>query len=295
MRNNNNVRGDDDAARDLALAAALAVAWVNPAAAAEACNRACLKGMVDAYLAALLKHSPDGLPLSSKVRFTEDMKDMKLGEGLWKGASKIRPYRQDFIDPRTGQAGAHVIVEENGQPVLLALRLKVADRKITEVETQVSRNRAEGVIFDLDGLVAPQPLMNRLPTAAERNSRDQLIKVAGSYPAGLKANSFVTAPFAEDAYRLENGSWMAGDNCTRNPACKVMRTQPLGSGPRPGFQDRLILVDEEQQIVWHRMSWARGEGTRLVVWEAFKVLGGKLVGVEAFMRLAPLASTSGWG
>ncbi|MEO6339963.1 MAG: hypothetical protein ABIO39_08005 [Caulobacteraceae bacterium] len=278
----------------LALAAVTAVGSAAPAVAAEACDRACLKGMVDAYLAAMLKHSPAGLPLASNVRFTEDLKEMKLGEGLWKDASKLRAYRQDFIDVRTGQAGAHVIVEQNGQPALLALRLKVADRKITEVETQVSRNKEEGVIFELAGLEATQPLMNRAPTAAERNNREELIKAASAYPAGLQAGSFAGAPFADDAYRLENGAFMAGANCTRNAECKNMRTQAIGGG-RKGFQERLVLVDEEQQIVWYRMSWGRGEDRRLVVFEAFKVLGGKVVGVEAFMRLEPFDSTSGWG
>jgi hypothetical protein len=42
------------------------------------------------------------------------------------------------------------------------------------------------------------------------------------------------------------------------------------------------------------MSWARGPGTRLVVWEAFKIWGGQIHAVEAFMKRAPLGQTSGW-
>jgi hypothetical protein len=54
---------------------------------------------------------------------------MPLGEGLWKGTSKLRPYRQDFLDVRDGQAMSYVVVEENGMPAMLALRLKIAEKR----------------------------------------------------------------------------------------------------------------------------------------------------------------------
>ena len=38
----------------------------------------------------------------------------------------------------------HAVVEESGAPVLLAARLKVVDRRITEIETIVVRNQQEG-------------------------------------------------------------------------------------------------------------------------------------------------------
>jgi hypothetical protein len=47
-------------------------------------------------------------------------------------------------------------------------------------------------------------------------------------------------------------------------------------------------------IAWYRLSWIRGEGTKLVVWEAFKVYGGQMHAVEAFMELEPPTAGSGW-
>ena len=79
---------------------------------------------------------------------------------------------------------------------------------------------------------------------------------------------------------------MAGPNCTRTDTCKSMKNQPIGGG-RGYFQQRLAAVDEEQQIVWYRLSWGRGGDTRLVVWEAFKVYGGEVHAVEAFMKQMP--------
>ena len=119
----------------LFLMAATAHAQNRGAAASNACDRDCLRGFVTQYLELMVAHNPKALPVAATMRFTEDTKTLPLGEGLWKGASKIRPYRQDFLDVREGVAASHVIVEENGMPAMLALRLKIADKKITEIET----------------------------------------------------------------------------------------------------------------------------------------------------------------
>src|SRR4029453_11629994 len=102
------------------------------------CDRGCLRDMVTQYLNAMVTHNAASLPTTPGVRFTEDTQALKLGEGLWKNASKIRPYRQDFLDVRQGVAVSHVIVEESGMPVMLALRLKIENKKISEVETLVT-------------------------------------------------------------------------------------------------------------------------------------------------------------
>src|SRR6185503_18003984 len=94
-------------------------------ATAQRCDRTCLSDFITQYLSAMMKHDPELLRTSSRVRFTEDTVEMKLGDGLWKNISGLRPYRQDFIDVREGIVGTHTVVEENGMPVLLALRLKV--------------------------------------------------------------------------------------------------------------------------------------------------------------------------
>src|SRR5689334_1979985 len=177
------------------------------------CNRECLQGFITQYLNAMVAHNPKTLPLAANVRFTEDTKTLPLGEGLWKGASKLRSYRQDFLDIREGMAASHVIVEEGGNPVMLALRLKITDKKISEIETMVTRNRTEGAIFSVDNLQTPRAGMNVVPDASQKMSRADLIRIAEFYPTGLKVGgSFdaVQAPFAPDAYRLENGNMMAG-------------------------------------------------------------------------------------
>jgi hypothetical protein len=261
------------------------------------CDRACLAGFVTQYLDAMVVHNPAKLPLSASLRFTEDGVDMKLGEGLWKNASKVRTYREDVLDVPQGVAASRVVVEESGTPVLLAMRLKIADRKITEVETQVTRTQKEGALFVLDTLQTPGPMSTPLDKT-QRTPREDLIKAALFYPAGLKIGSFVKvdAPFASDAYRLENGGRMAGKGCTR-AGCEDIKGQKIMA--HPGISTRVLAVDEETGVVLLRMNFGQtssyGEGNALMCWEAFKIYGGQIHGVEAFMKIMPVGlGNGGW-
>jgi hypothetical protein len=261
------------------------------------CDRACLGGFITQYLDAMVAHAPAKLPLAPNVRFTEDGVDMKLGDGLWKNASKIRAYREDVLDTRQGVAATRVVAEESGTPVLLAMRLKIADKKITEVESQVTRTQKEGALFVLETLQTPGP-MSTVLEKSQRTPREDLIKAALFYPAGLKIGSFVKvdAPFAPDAYRFENGARMAGKGCSR-AGCEDIKNQKIME--HPGIMTRVIAVDEETGVVLLRMNFGQtnsyGEGNALQCWEAFKVYGGQIHGVEAFMKIMPVGlGHGGW-
>ncbi len=274
----------------------LAVLAAFPARAAD-CDRECLRGFITQYLNAMVAHNPAMLPVSGSVRFTEDAVAMKLGEGLWKTATGIGSYRQDILDTREGVAASQVIVEENGSPVMFVLRLKVADKKITEVETQVTRNQKEGAIFNINNIKTPIKGMNLSLEPGQRNSREEAIRIARFYPAGLKVGSFVevNAPFAPDAYRIENGGIMAGPGCSR-AGCENIKTQNIIK--HPAITTRVAAVDEDLGIVLLRMNFgdtgSYGPGNALIVWEAFKVYGGQIHAVEAFMRVMPASTPSGW-
>lgn len=275
----------------------LTLAAIAPSARAADCDRDCLRGFITQYLNAMVAHNPAGLPVADRVKFTEDTVQKPIGDGLWKTASGLRKYRQDILDVRQGVAASQVIVEEAGVPVMLVLRLKVVDKKIAEVETQLTLSRAEGAIFTIDAIQTPSKAMNLAPERAQLNSRDDAIKAAMAYPAGLKIGSFieVNAPFASDAYRIENGSITAGPGCTR-AGCENIKTQTIMK--HPAITTRVAAVDEELGIVLLRMNFgdtgSYGPGNSLIVWEAFKVFGGQIHAVEAFMRVMPDAAGSGW-
>jgi len=280
--------------RILILAAACAVV---ASAQTPSCNRDCLRGFITDYLGALITHNPKAVALDPEVRFTEDTVEIKPGEGLWKTATGITAYRQDILDVSQGIAASQVVLEEANKPLLFMLRLKVAGGKITEIETQVTRSRSDGALFNLDVLQAPNPAMAAIPTAAQRASRDEAIRLAQYYPSGLKIGSFVTvdAPFAPDAYRIENGVKTAGPGCAR-AGCENIKTQKIMA--HPAITTRVAAVDEEAGIVLLRMNFgdtgSYGPGNALIVWEAFKVYGGQIHAVEAFMHVMPASAGSGW-
>lgn len=261
------------------------------------CDRECLRRFVDRYLDALIANDPNRLPLADNVRFTEDTVEIELGEGLWENATGITSFRQDILDVAEGMAASQVVVEEGGTPVLLMLRLKVVDHRITAVETVVTRERSEGILFNIEGLVEPSRAMARVPRGDQRMSREDSVRTAEFYPAGLIVGSFVEvdAPFASDAYRLENGGRMAGPGCSR-PGCENIKTQNIIQ--HPDLTSEVKAVDEEMGIVLLRMNFgdtgSYGDGNALIVWEAFKVYDGQIHAVEAFMEIMPAEAGSGW-
>ncbi len=282
-------------ARLVVLIAATAAA---PALFAQSCDRDCLKGVMTQYLDALVHRSPARLPLAADVRFTENSQELKLGEGLWKTVSGWGPYRLDIIDVREGLSGAMVLANVGGKPAMMVVRLKVAGGKITEVETLVTHNRAEGAIFAPAALRTPSEAMTTAPPPAQLDSREEAIRIAKLYPEGLRTGSFVKAdtPFAPDAYRFENGQLMAGPGCTFIPGCDLIKEQRIPT--LAGITTRVAAVDEQLGIVWLNMNFGPGSvgpGRTLMVWEAFKVYGGQIHAVEAFMRSMPAGSGSGWG
>ena len=275
----------------------LALSLASPAFA-QSCDRACLRGMIDRYLAALVKHDPTPLPLAAKVRFTEDLQELQLGDGLWRTIEGLRTFRQDILDVRSGVAGVHVVATENGQPVLVAIRLQIEGGKISGVESTVVRNREEGMIFNPEAVKDASAAMNVTPTPAQRNSREDMQRLALLYPEGLRVGSFVKvdAQITPEAYRFENGQLMAGPGCTFFQGCTNVREQRVPT--LPGITARVAAIDEEQGIVWLRMNFGpgslmRGEGD-LTVWEMFKIYDGSIQAIEAFMEVVPAATPFLW-
>jgi hypothetical protein len=273
-----------------------------PAKAASSCDRECLRGIMTKYLDAVIAHDPGKLPVAKNVRFTENCVDAKLGEGIWKTASKLTPYRMDIADVKEGIVGTHSVLEEDKNTILLLVRLKVEKKKITEIETQVTRLTPGGQFSNPTELKTVRPTMTLIVPKGKRNSRDELAKIGLKYPEGLKLGGFVKAdtPFGTDAYRIENGMIMAGKGCMMRPACENIKTQPIPTLFE--ITSRVAAVDEELGIAWIRMDFGKnsmGTGAQadkqsLIVWEFFKIWDGKIQAVEAFMLGMPRGTPSGW-
>src|SRR6476659_5245187 len=83
-------------------------------AAERPCDRACLNGVLDQYLNAVIKHDPSAAPLFVGFRQTENGTVVRPGEGVWKTVTALGKVQRRFTDAVNGQAGYFGLVEENG-------------------------------------------------------------------------------------------------------------------------------------------------------------------------------------
>jgi hypothetical protein len=271
-------------------------AMTTSGAQAADCDRACLKGMITKYVDAMVAHDPSRLPLAANLRFTEDSQELKLGEGVWKTVTKKGDFRQDYIDLKKQIAASHVmLIEENAQ-VLYSVILRIADQKITGIETLVDRITPTSR-FKPDSLDNPLPGMSAPVPAGKRMPRAEMIRAALLYPEGLRIGNFTDAktPFAKEAYRVENGTFIAGVGGPR-PNAPGMFTQKIML--HPDVKASVAAVDEEEGIVLLWMNFgdtnSYGPGNALITFEAFKVWGGEIHAINAFFRTQPKETQRGW-
>jgi hypothetical protein len=283
--------------RAIAVVGFLVLSSLSPAIAPAAeCDRSCLSGLITQYVDAMVAHEPTRLPLANGVRFTEDSKDLKLGDGLWKTVTAKGDFRQDYLDSRKQIAASHVLLMEEKIPVLYSLLLYVKDRKIAGIETLVQRVMPDS---KLQPTMLGKPLvgMNDPVPAAKRQPRDAMIRTALTYTEGLRIGSFVDAatPFSKQAYRVENGAFMAGAGCPREE-CPAILTQKIIK--HPDVKASVAAVDEENGVVLLWMNFgdtnSYGAGNALVTFEAFKIWGNEIHVVKAFFRTLPVATQRNW-
>ena len=127
------------------LTVASSAAFAQPPKPSPSCDRACLQGYIDRYLDAMLANEVNPKLFARDVKFTENGVRLPLGnEGLWFGMSGKGKYKFYVPDVETRQVAFIGTVIENtrnrgvnngeGDVVAIALRLKIVDGMITEVE-----------------------------------------------------------------------------------------------------------------------------------------------------------------
>jgi hypothetical protein len=217
-----------------------------------------LDGLLNAYADAIASRKPSMLPLSPKVRFTENAQTLALDEGLWATATGCSPERIKFVDPATGQAGFMCVVQEHGEPAEVTMRLKVGDGVITEIEQFVVRRRPS--LFNPENF-APQTLFRDIAPAA-RASRAELEQVPHLYFNGIERDDGSIIPVRGDCIRIENGvqTVLARDtdfaSSTANQGFNLFEmgvAEQISTGFfafLPRIRDRRIqLIDEERSMV----------------------------------------------
>ena len=170
----------------------------------------CLYAFVDAYLDALVARDPSRLPVGPDLKFTQNDTVLHVGEGLWRRARAIGSYQIYAADTKTGEAGFMGVVITDDMASMFALRLRISQHRITEIETIVPGKTIAGV---LDGRMekAPAKLVTARPgyrvalKPAERVSRRALRGAADSYYDGVEQGDGNIVAFSHKCHRIEDG------------------------------------------------------------------------------------------
>jgi hypothetical protein len=296
---------------------ALSARPTRTAAASADCDRACLNGIMDQYLAAMVAHDPSKLPLAKNVKFTEDGVRLDLGDGLWATASSIGNYKLYFDEPEAGEAGVYTVVQENGAGVFLYVRLKVVDRNIIEIETLVARKQTTSIL-NTDNLTQVRPIFLETIPAADRPSRAEMVSMVGKYFDGIEQGNGDIVPFDKDCVRIENGiqtcpgsptSPLGALSCGAQLSTKIF-TYIQSVSPR-----RFPIVDRERGLVLAAVRFnhpatqqtvdvaGRGKMTmgKYSQWpnstqiaELFKIKEGKIKEITAVIVAQPYKMPTGW-
>ena len=240
------------------------------------CDRACLEGVMNQYLAAVVAHDPKRVPLSDDVMYTENDQVLKVGDGFWKTAAGIGNYKHFFADPEFGQVAFMGTMQEAGTPLLLSVRLRIELGRITEIESIYFRAGGGGpnnnAGMDTGGKIEEMWFKSIPP--AQRASRQQMISTADGYFTGLQKNDGKgiqgtgTYPFTNDCHRIENGSPTTNvpRPATAAPGSIVLFSMDCLSQFKMGLyfvvqnihHRRYPLVDSERGIVWAHVVFDQG-------------------------------------
>ena len=291
------------------------------------CDRACLEGTVNQYLAAMVAHDASKAPMAKTLIFTENAVKLPPTEGLWFTSTGLGDYKFYVSDPQAGQVGFVGIVKEHDKPVILALRLQVVNRQIAEAESVVVRNVNEKNLANLQ--TAP-PAFSEPLAPSERVSREELVRISNLYFDGIEKNDGDIVPWDPECYRLENGMRTASPRPAKPPAAPAAGAAggpgpiPSGSTCRDGLSSGMLktiynirprrtpVVDEERGVTWgvynfnHRgvlTVQMRDGSTRnsyaptpssMPIAEMFKIKNGKIRDIVAVGTQVPYGLGDGW-
>jgi hypothetical protein len=254
----------------------------------------------------MVAHDPKRLPVTPNVKFTEDDVALKLGDALWGTASGLGKYKLYFADPEAGQVGFFGTIQENGTGAALALRLKIENRKISEVETVVVRSARTAMLMNNAG--APDPILLETVPAADRKPRGELIATTNQYFEAIEQGNGKVAPFDRECNRFENGMKTSG-----TAGCSDQLDTQVFNYIRKIYPRRFLVVDEERglvfgffmfnhpgNILWvnvpgegkHDMPAAAKRPFSVDVAEGFAIRNGKIRKVEALMTALPYGAKS---
>jgi hypothetical protein len=229
--------------------------------AQAACTRADLQFAVDGYLAAQGTGNPSSLPLAASAKYIENTEASSFEKGIVKSGLKI-DFSRSLLDTQICETFTEVIVTDKAHPYVLGVRIKVAGRRIAELETLVTD--ADDWLFNADNYLkySPSESWSVIP-AGVRDTRQTLIAAATAYFDVFDDNT-VKVPWGTPCNRLEGGirtgRGAPDDSCNAGVPTGMKLT------------NRRFIVDPEIGAVVGFIRWPSGVPDS----HLFRVESGKL-------------------
>jgi hypothetical protein len=217
------------------------------------CDRDCLNGFVDKYLAAVVAHDPSKLPHTADAKYSENNVALQLGDGLWATADGIGSYKIYIDDPQAGEVGYYGVISEDGHPSIFGVRLKVVHQQVSEIEVVVARRDQPNSAFGNPDALKDKPVFSEDIPADKQLSRDKLASIANSYFSTIQQNTGkIYAPFASDCQRIENGAITANNpdgNGVSKQGCEEQLNKGLLVFVTRCRDRRFVVVDQQKGLV----------------------------------------------
>jgi hypothetical protein len=274
------------------------------------CNKTCLEGIAAAYRAAYLKHDVTLAPFAPHVRYSENNAEMTFPDGTWDTVTEEVDTPLVLSDPVTGQIGIYTSVLQRQTQGFLAIRLRVRDRHITEVEHVIAtkRNVSAPPVPMGDALQYHRDsAMSATVPPARRLARAGIRQLADGYFSTLQYNTgeIRGTRFAAGAVRHENGTlyndieqgFKSGryryNNRVRDRDCFLV-DEERGFTMCRGFIDHKGVLDKYTMTDGTAAESNYQEPQSWGFLEAFKVTQDGIVAVESTFSAVPYYLRSPW-
>jgi hypothetical protein len=281
-----------------------------PAAAARTtCDKACLEEIGARYRTAYFARQPGQAPVTPRVRFTENNAELSFPDGSWDTVTEAVGEPLIFSDPQTGDIAIYTGIMQSETPGHLAVRLKVRDRRIVEIEHVISTRRylsSAPTPFEDPQKFQRDPYRAQEIAPERRSDRKTIIALGDGYFETLEKNNgeIRNTRFAPEALRYENGMifpdiekgfksgfYAFNDQVRRTP---LLVDEARGIVLFRAFIDHKGVLDEYRLTDGKTQKSFFREPQSWTLLEMFKVEGGQITGVEANFIQVPYKQGSPW-
>jgi len=246
------------------------------------------------FLEAITSNDLSRLPLSSRIRVTENGKEVKLGAGAIWGAPRRIPCRQTFVDPQTESVVFFGVVTNtstvhSGLPAiwwLYSARIRIENAQIVEIEEIIT----DHIFAHYDKKpweITPNAAYRCVLPEDERVSREEMMAIVECYWNAVERSiDGYSLPFHPDAVRSECGT-VTTDALNFPNSARGDFIKASNAGWRWDVLNRRYpIVDVERGVVVSFAELRMTENTNpdflpCIVAEAFKIESGLIKDLNA--------------